>query len=111
MRLRGGLGTVEPMSVRERLLGSAMVATLWVMAGCSASNPRDINYGTDVGADFVPPEAGVAGDAGADLDGGVADVEVQEADDSAETTDGTDSIDAPAEAPGSVPDATVGAND
>lgn len=32
-------------------------ATL-LLSGCSSKSPRDINYGTDVGLGFVPPDAG-----------------------------------------------------
>jgi hypothetical protein len=36
----------------------ALVASATVLlSGCSSSSPRDINYGTDVGLGFVPPDA------------------------------------------------------
>lgn len=64
------------MLVRERLaISVAVLATigLWVLPGCSSSNPRDINYGTDVALDFVPPDAGpdaTVEEAGNSADGG-----------------------------------------
>ncbi len=48
------------MLVRERLAISVAIlaaAVLWVLPGCSTNNPRDVNYGTDVALDFVPPDA------------------------------------------------------
>jgi hypothetical protein len=45
------------MSVRERLPGCVVAATL-MLFGCSAGHPRDINLDTDVGVGFVPPDAG-----------------------------------------------------
>jgi hypothetical protein len=64
------------MLVRERLaISVAFLATigLWVLPGCSTSNPRDVNYGTDVALDFVPPDAGpdaTVEEAGNSVDGG-----------------------------------------
>lgn len=62
------------MSLRERFIASAMLAALvlWVIPGCSSSNPRDINYGTDVAVGFEPPDATAASEAGV-ADGGSAD--------------------------------------
>lgn len=54
------------MLLRQRLaIGVAALATAaWPMLpGCSSSNPRDINYGTDVGVGFVPPDSSVGDDA------------------------------------------------
>jgi hypothetical protein len=75
------------MLVRERLAISVAVlaaAVLWVLPGCSTNNPRDINDGTDVALDFVPPDAGHTVDAGAttevshnSVDAGGVDVSVE----------------------------------
>lgn len=71
------------MLVRERLAISVAVlaaAVLPVLPGCSSSNPRDVNYGTDVGLDFVPPDAAPMNDgtteveeSGYSVDAGVED--------------------------------------
>ena len=48
------------MLVRTKLAGplAALVASVpLLLAGCSSSQPRDINYGTDVGVGYVPPDA------------------------------------------------------
>ena len=48
------------MLLRPKLasLFHALVASATVLlSGCSSSSPRDINYGTDVGLGFVPPDA------------------------------------------------------
>jgi hypothetical protein len=75
------------MLVREKLAISVAVlaaALLWVVPGCSTNNPRDINYGTDVGLDFIPPDSGATVDGGAtaeesdnSVDGGGVDVSVE----------------------------------
>jgi hypothetical protein len=47
------------MLLRPKLAGlfSALVASATLLLwGCSSSSPRDINYGTDVGVGFVPPD-------------------------------------------------------
>ncbi len=68
------------MLVRERLAISAAALALacgGLLSGCSSGNPRDINYGTDVAANFVPPDASVtvdgdttAAESGNSVDGG-----------------------------------------
>ena len=53
------------MSLRERLAGSLVVlaaAACLLLSGCSADNPVDMNINTDVGADFVPPDASATSD-------------------------------------------------
>jgi hypothetical protein len=74
------------MLVRDRLAISVAIlaaAALWALPGCSTNNPRDVNYGTDVALDFIPPDAAAKKDAaavevsgnsvdGSDLDGGVS---------------------------------------
>jgi hypothetical protein len=53
------------MLIRERLTTSVAamaVAMCGLASACSSSNPRDINYGTDVAANFVPPDASVTVD-------------------------------------------------
>jgi hypothetical protein len=53
------------MLVRERLAISAAALALalgGLLSGCSSDNPRDINYGTDVAINFVPPDASVTND-------------------------------------------------
>jgi hypothetical protein len=53
------------MSLRPKLAGLFAVlvasATL-LLSGCSSSSPRDINYGTDVGLGYVPPDVPPAAD-------------------------------------------------
>jgi hypothetical protein len=47
------------MSVRPKLARAlvGVAYTAFVLAGCSSSPPRDLNYGTDVGAGYIPPDA------------------------------------------------------
>lgn len=48
------------MLVEPKLAGRAacvLIASALLFSACSSKNPRDINYGTDAGADFVPPDA------------------------------------------------------
>lgn len=35
----------------------AMAVLFGLVNACSSNNPRDLNWGTDVAADFVPPDA------------------------------------------------------
>jgi len=94
------------MSPRPKLTGlfAALVASATLLlSGCSSSSPRDINYGTDVGLFYVPPDIPPAADAritsdsadaidgGALVDGGVVDGVVDEVVD--EVVDGV-SVDA-----------------
>ena len=47
------------MSLRPKLAGlfAPLVASATLLlSGCSSSSPRDINYGTDVGLFYVPPD-------------------------------------------------------
>ena len=56
------------MCSRERLTSGfggfvvVVVLAVGLVSGCSSGNPHDINLGTDVGANFVPPDSS-AGDA------------------------------------------------
>jgi hypothetical protein len=77
------------MLLRPKLasLSAALVTSAaLLLSGCTSSKPRDINYGTDVGLGFVPPdvapktttydaatEAGIAVDSTSAVDGGVLD--------------------------------------
>ena len=48
------------MSFRARLAGSIAIfaaAGVMFLPGCSSDSPRDLNWGTDVGLDFIPPDA------------------------------------------------------
>jgi hypothetical protein len=54
------------MLLRPKL--TTRVAVVFALAalpllGCSSSQPRDINYGTDAGLGFVPPEGGTTNSA------------------------------------------------
>jgi hypothetical protein len=67
------------MLVRQKLtIGvSSFVMTL-MLSGCSPDQPRDINYGTDVGVGFFPPDAGAFKDVPVEESGHSADVEGSE---------------------------------
>jgi hypothetical protein len=53
------------------LLVLAVVAGSTVAISCGSSPPRDQNFGTEAGADFVPPAPDLgSGDAGQDADAG-----------------------------------------
>jgi hypothetical protein len=75
------------MSVgRSLAIGSAAAALM--LLGCSSSQPRDINYGTDVGLDFTPPDGGslkdgLAQESGGSVDGSLNEAGVDESQDSA----------------------------
>ena len=46
------------MYLRPKLAGlfaALVTSTALFLSGCSSSQPRDINYGTDVGVGYVPP--------------------------------------------------------
>jgi len=48
------------MMVLPKLAGlsaALVLSAAWFFSGCSSSQPRDINYGTDVVLFFVPPDA------------------------------------------------------
>ena len=48
------------MLVRPKLAGALatlVASAVLFLAACSSSQPRDISYGTDVGANYVPPDA------------------------------------------------------
>ena len=83
-----------PLSRFASGAGMAVLAVLATatLSGCSAEQPRDVNYGTDVGLFYVPPGAddSVSDDAaGMNIDGG-------DSTDSA-VVDGGPSADAPLE--------------
>jgi hypothetical protein len=46
------------MSVRPKLALAlvGLALALLPLAGCSSSQPRDLNFGTDVGVGYVPPD-------------------------------------------------------
>ncbi|HEX7507563.1 MAG TPA: hypothetical protein VF550_12370 [Polyangia bacterium] len=70
------------------LFAALVVSATLLLSGCSSSSPRDVNYGTDVGLFYVPPDIPPAADAritsdsadaidgGALVDGGVVDTVV-----------------------------------
>jgi hypothetical protein len=41
-------------------LAALLAASALLFSACSSSHPRDINYGTDAGLDFVPPDGGAS---------------------------------------------------
>ena len=94
-------------TLTTRAAGAALFLT-----GCSSSSPRDMNYGTDVGLGYEPPDAGntaidggigggidggtnsTAKDAASDLDGGGAvDASVDASIDSSGSVDAADDMD------------------
>jgi hypothetical protein len=47
------------MLLRPKLAGllvTFMASAALLFSGCSSSQPRDLNYGTDVGLGYVPPD-------------------------------------------------------
>jgi hypothetical protein len=51
------------MLAKPKLAGPLAVllaASALIFSACSSSHPRDINYGTDAGLDFVPPDGGTS---------------------------------------------------
>jgi hypothetical protein len=64
------------MLLRPKLAGllvTFMASAALLFSGCSSSQPRDINYGTDVGLGYVPASAtSTATEAGASEAGGSA---------------------------------------
>jgi hypothetical protein len=53
------------------LLVLAVVAGSTVAISCGSSPPRDINFGSEAGADFIPPQPDMgSGDAGQSADAG-----------------------------------------
>ena len=74
MRRLDRLATVAMAMLRLSylLLVLAAVAGSAVTISCGSSPPRDINFGTEAGADFVPPAPDLgSGDAGQSSDTGV----------------------------------------
>jgi hypothetical protein len=55
----------RPLSLRALLFSWAALASLFC-SGCSSEGPRDLNYGTDAGLGYVPPDAPVRADAAPD---------------------------------------------
>jgi hypothetical protein len=53
-------------------LATLVAGALLLLPGCSSNQPRDINYGTDVGLGYVPPDGSTAGTGEAGTDGGDA---------------------------------------
>jgi hypothetical protein len=62
------------MLLRPKLAGlfaALVTSAALLVSGCSSSQPRDLNWGTDVGLGFVPPDvAPTATEAGATEAGG-----------------------------------------
>jgi hypothetical protein len=54
------------MLVRQGLAIGVIAAT-WMALACSENPPRDINYGSDVGWDFTPPDVGAREDVQVDV--------------------------------------------
>jgi len=59
--LAGGVGAWyrRSMLTRPKLAGlciALVTSAALLLSGCSSSSPRDINYGTDVGVGYVPPD-------------------------------------------------------
>ena len=97
------------MLLRPKLAGlfAALVTSAALLcSGCSSSQPRDINYGTDVGLGYVPPdvaptsteagaiEAGGSVDSGSAIEtGGPADApDAASAEISADSADDVDAV-------------------
>ena len=55
----------RPLSSCARVLPWAALASL-LCFGCSSDEPRDMNYGTDAGLGYEPPDAPVRTDAAPD---------------------------------------------
>ena len=59
------LGTVEIMLLRLPVaLGLACLTLLPALVGCSSSHRKDVNYGTDAGANYQIPEAATFANSG-----------------------------------------------
>jgi len=67
------------------LVAALLTSAALFLSGCSSSQPRDINYGTDVGVGYVPPvvtptDGGAidgAGIDGAGIDGAAVDAAME----------------------------------
>jgi hypothetical protein len=65
-----------------------------ILSGCSSKQPRDINYGTDVGVGYVPPDSSssTTSEAGSSEAGtseaGASDASVEVAADASQAVDG-----------------------
>jgi hypothetical protein len=84
------------MLVRERLAIGVIAAT-WMGLACSSTPPRDINYGSDVGAEFTPPDVGAR-----------KDVQVEESGTSVDNGGGEVALDASPDASVADLDASIG---
>ena len=73
------------------LLAALVASAALLLSGCSSKSPRDINYGTDVGLGYVPPDvAPTATGYDAAVDAGIAV-------DSANTVDSANAVDGDAD--------------
>jgi len=103
------------MLLRPKLAGlfAALVTSAALFfTGCSSSQPRDLNYGTDVGLGYVPPDVGPtvteagAGEAGGSAESGSAVEAGETANDAASSVDSVADVSAAADA-GVTVDASV----
>jgi len=84
------------MLVRQRLAIGVIAAALTAFA-CSSNPPRDINFGSDVGSDFTPPDVGAR-----------KDVQVEESGNSVDNGGGEVALDASPDASVADFDASIG---
>ncbi len=87
------------MLVRKGLAIGVIAAT-WLGLACSSTPPRDINYGTDVGADFTPPDVGAP-----------KDVQVEESGNSVDSGGDEVALDASPDAAASDLDSSIGGSE
>jgi hypothetical protein len=52
-------------------LAALLAAAALLFSACSSSHPRDINWGTDAGLDFVPPDASTIDTSTSGVDGAI----------------------------------------
>jgi hypothetical protein len=86
------------MSFGAKLAGSvaifAAAGSLLALPACSSNSPRDINWGTDVGVGFEPPDTGAVGDRpDTTTTNTTIDATVEDSEDSADSISGEVSID------------------
>ena len=97
------------MLVRERLAIGVIAATSMAFA-CSSNPPRDINFGSDVGSEFTPPDVGVRKDVQVDVQvvDVQVDVQVEESGSPVDNGGGEVALDASPDASVSDLDASIG---
>jgi hypothetical protein len=86
------------MLVRKGL-AIGVIAAMWMGLACSSTPPRDINYGSDVGSGFTPPDVGAR-----------KDVQVEESGSSVDNAGGEVALDASPDASVADLDASIGAS-